>query len=158
MAVDHPGLFSVFVRQALLCYDMSIRAAKASAMEKKPMLGTWISAFISILLLVAGQSLLKYGLMRAGGVNFGGGEILRGLRTILTSPYIIVGFGAYGLSALLWLDVLSKLAISYAFPLVSMTYVVTLFVGKFFFGEVITWSRVVGVLTILVGVIFVARS
>lgn len=54
------------------------------------MLGTWISAAISIILLAAGQSMLKYGLMRAGGVNFGGGEILQGLRTMLTSPYIVI--------------------------------------------------------------------
>jgi multidrug transporter EmrE-like cation transporter len=127
-------------------------------MEKKAMLRTWISAIISIILLAAGQSLLKYGLMRAGGVNFGGGEIMRGMRIMLTSPYIMIGFAAYGFSALLWLDVLSKLEISIAFPLVSITYVITLFVGKFVFGDVITWSRVLGVTIIIVGVIFVARS
>jgi drug/metabolite transporter (DMT)-like permease len=70
----------------------------------------------------------------------------------------MIGFAAYGFSALLWLDVLSKLEISIAFPLVSITYVITLFVGKFVFGDVITWSRVLGVTIIIVGVIFVARS
>ncbi len=127
-------------------------------MEKKPMLRTYVVALVSIILLAAGQSLLKYGLMRAGGVNFGGGQIVQGLRTMLTSPHIIAGFIAYGVSALLWMDVLSKLQISIAFPLVSITYVITLLVGKFIFGDVITWGRVFGVLTIIVGVIFVARS
>ena len=115
-------------------------------------------ALVSILLLVLGQSLLKYGLVRIGGVNFAGGEIVQGVRAILTSPYLLLGFAAYGVSALLWLDVLSKLEISYAFPLVSLTYVITLFVGRFFFGEVITWMRVLGVLVIIGGVILVARS
>ena len=115
-------------------------------------------AFVSILLLAAGQSLLKYGLTRAGGVSFAGGEIAAGLRTIVTSPYIIMGFAFYGLSSFLWLDVLSKLEISYAFPLVSLTYVLTLFVGGVFFGEVITWVRVLGVLVIIAGVALVAQS
>ena len=119
---------------------------------------TFALALVSILLLVLGQSLLKYGLIRVGGVNFAGGQILHGLRAILTSPHLLLGFAAYGVSALLWLDVLSKLEISYAFPLVSLTYVITLFVGRFFFGEVITWVRVLGVLVIIGGVILVARS
>ncbi len=122
------------------------------------MLKTMIVALISIGLLVAGQTLLKYGLMRAGGVSFASGNIAHGLRVILTSPYLILGFAAYGVSALLWLDVLSKLDISYAFPLVSLTYVITLFVGRFLFHETITLSRILGVLVIIGGVILVARS
>ena len=127
-------------------------------MERQKMTKTVISAILSIALLAAGQSLLKYGLMRAGGVNFGGGDILKGFRTILTTPQIIMGFVCYGLSSLLWLDVLSKLDISLAFPLVSLTYVITLFVGGFFFGEVITLTRVLGVLVIVGGVALVAQS
>jgi len=122
------------------------------------MFKTMIVALISIGLLVAGQTLLKYGLTRAGGVSFASGNIMQGLRVIFTSPYLIMGFVAYGISALLWLDVLSKLDISYAFPLVSLTYVITLFVGRFLFHETVTWSRVVGVLVIIGGVILVARS
>lgn len=122
------------------------------------MLKTMIVALISIGLLVTGQTLLKYGLMRAGGVSFATGNIAHGLRVIFTSPYLMMGFAAYGVSALLWLDVLSKLDISYAFPLVSLTYVITLFVGRFLFHETITWPRVVGVLVIISGVILVARS
>lgn len=122
------------------------------------MIKTLFLAFVSILLLVAGQTSLKYGLTRAGGVNFAGGQIVSGLRTVLTDPYIIGGFLFYGLSAVLWLDVLSKLDISLAFPLVSLTYVFTLFIGKFLFDETITPTRVLGVLVIIAGVILVAQS
>ncbi len=127
-------------------------------MERQAMTKTLISAAISIALLATGQALLKYGLMRAGGVNFGGGELLKGFRTIVTTPTIILGFLCYGASSLLWLDVLSKLDISLAFPLVSLTYVITLFVGGLFFNEVITLTRVLGVLVIIGGVALVARS
>ena len=119
---------------------------------------TLVLAFVSILLLVAGQSFLKYGLTRVGGVNFAGGQVIAGLRTIVGSPHIVAGFIFYGLSSLIWLDVLSKLELSYAFPLVSLTYVFTLFVGGVFFGEAITWTRIAGVLVIISGVVLVARS
>jgi drug/metabolite transporter (DMT)-like permease len=58
----------------------------------------------------------------------------------------------------LWLDVLSKLDFSLAFPMVGLTYVFTLLIGRFFFGEQVGWERIVGVGLILAGVSFLVRS
>ena len=79
-------------------------------------------------------------------------------RKCVAVPYIFVGFGLYGVSAILWLEVLSKLDISVAFPMVSLTYIATLFVGRFLFNEPVNLCRVVGVLLICSGVFFVIQS
>ena len=119
---------------------------------------TIVLALICILLLAAGQSLLKVGLLKAGGVAFTGGQIWPSIRRILSVPHIVLGFFFYGISSGLWLDVLSKLELSVAFPMVSLTYVVTVAVGALFLDESVNLLRVVGVGLSCAGVFFVGRS
>ncbi len=120
------------------------------------MTGTLILGLISIMLLASGQTSLKYGLDAIGGVSLGDG--LDGFLKLFQTPWIIVGFGLYGISAILWLDVLSKLDFSLAFPMVGLTYVFTLLIGRFFFGETVGWERILGVALILGGLFFLVRS
>lgn len=120
------------------------------------MIGTFMLGLVSIMLLSAGQTSIKYGLIAVGGVNLADG--LAGLLRIFQTPWVIAGFFFYGVSAILWLDVLSKLDFSLAFPMVGLTYVFTLLIGRFFFGETFGWERVLGVALILSGVFFLIRS
>lgn len=120
------------------------------------MIGTLLLGLFSIMLLSAGQTSLKYGLTAIDGVSLSDG--LTGVFKLFQTPWVIVGFMLYGVSAILWLDVLSKLDFSLAFPLVGLTYVFTLLIGRYFFGETVGWERVVGVGFILFGVFFMIRS
>ena len=115
-------------------------------------------ALVSIVLLVSGQTLLKVGLNDIGGVSLFDGNPLGSLLGLFHTPWIIVGFACYGIAAILWLDVLSKLDFSLAFPLVSLTYVFSLVIGRFVFDETVGLSRIVGVLLILAGLFFIIRS
>ena len=126
--------------------------------ETRPMLIILIVAAIAILLLVAGQTSLKVGLNAVGGVSFLGGPLMENLAKMFSTPYIIMGFVFYGVSAILWLDVLSKLDFSFAFPMVSLTYVFALIIGRLVFHETVTWTRVGGVCFIIVGLFFIIRS
>ena len=118
----------------------------------------WISGFVSIGLLVAGQSLLKHGLNVAGGTSLLEHGIIGTLQRIVSQPFVPAGFVCYAVSSLLWLDVLSKLEISKAYPLVSLSYVFSLLIGLLVFRDHIGWIRLVGVGLICVGVALVAQS
>ena len=120
------------------------------------MIWTFVLALISIVLLSGGQTAIKYGLNSIGGVNLSEGIV--GLFKLLQTPWVIVGFVLYGISAILWLDVLSKLDFSLAFPMVGLTYVFTLLIGRFFFGEPVGWERMLGVGLIIFGIFFLIRS
>jgi drug/metabolite transporter (DMT)-like permease len=122
------------------------------------MLFTLLVALVAIILLVGGQTLLKLGLNDIGGVSLFGGDPIGSLLGLLRTPWIILGFACYGISAVLWLDVLSKLDFSLAFPMVSLTYVFSLVIGHFIFHETVGLGRVVGVLLIVSGLFFVVRS
>jgi len=115
-------------------------------------------AVICILLVVAGQTIMKLAIVRSGGMpvlEIGMGDLVR---KFMAAPYIFLGFGLYAVSAILWLQVLSKLDISVAFPMVSVTYIGTLFIGRFLFNEPVNFCRVVGVVLICSGVLFVIQS
>jgi len=117
-----------------------------------------IVALVAILLLVSGQTLLKVGLNDIGGVSLFDGNPVGSLLGLFRTPWIILGFVCYGISAILWLDVLSRLDFSLAFPMVSLTYVFALLIGRFIFHETVGLERILGVFFILCGLFFVIRS
>ena len=122
------------------------------------MVFTLLIALVAILLLVGGQTLLKLGLNEIGGVSLFGGNPVGSFLGLFRTPWIILGFLCYGVSSILWLDVLSKLDFSLAFPLVSLTYVFSQIIGHLLFHETIGWQRILGVVLILGGLFFVVRS
>jgi drug/metabolite transporter (DMT)-like permease len=115
-------------------------------------------ALCSIGLLVIGQTMLKYGLGQVGGVHFVGGDLRTNLQRLLSTPYVTLGLLFYGIAAVLWLDVLSVMEFSRAFPMVALTYVFSLVIGSVLFQETVTIWRVLGVALIVLGVGLVARS
>jgi drug/metabolite transporter (DMT)-like permease len=122
----------------------------------RPMIGTILLGLVAIVLLSAGQTAMKGGLNQIGGYRLADG--FTGLLRLFRTPWLIVGFVLYGLSSILWLEVLSKLDFSLAFPLVSLTYVFTLLIGRYVFHEAIGWERMVGVGLILSGIFFLVKS
>jgi len=122
-------------------------------------LRTYGVVVICLLLLVAGQTLLKVGLLKIGGTSFlGGGALAANVAKVFSTPYIALGFVMYGCSAILWMDVLSRLDLSVAMPLVSLTYIIALIMGAFFFHEPVGWQRIGGVIFICFGLFFIVRS
>ena len=120
------------------------------------MAGTIILGLVAIMLLSVGQAFLKIGLNHIGGISLNKGVV--DLLKIFRTPWVMIAFACYGLSIILWLDVLSKLDFSMAFPMVGSTYVFILLIGHFFFKETIGWDRMVGTGFILLGIFFLVRS
>ena len=101
--------------------------------------------------MVAGQSLWKIGLDRAGGMQ------LHNMFQLLTSPLIITGIMLYGAATIVWLAILSRLPLSVAYPLQSLAYVLGMFVAYYLFHETIPFHRWVGICVIIIGVFIVSR-
>ena len=119
------------------------------------MIKTIMLGLLAIMLLSAGQTSIKTGLNDIGGVSLAN---VASFFKLFQTPWVIVGFACYGLSSVLWLDVLSKLDFSLAFPMVALTYIFTLLIGHFFFQETIGLDRILGVSLIIFGVFFLAKS
>ena len=79
------------------------------------------------------------------------------LRSILT-PWVFTGFLCYGLSSLLYLVALSRLDLSYAYPLVALGYVIVTVLAWRLLGETVPLMRVAGLAIICLGVLVLALS
>ena len=80
------------------------------------------------------------------------------LKSIFTQWQVTAGFVCYGLSSLLYLIALSRLPLSYAYPMVALSYVVVRFLSWRFLGETIPMMRAAGLAVVCLGVIIVALS
>jgi multidrug transporter EmrE-like cation transporter len=116
-----------------------------------------ILAIISVFLGAAGQICVKFG-ARALELDFSGGHLWSSLWLMVSNIPIMTGLLLYGTSFILWVKVLSKLDLSYAYPLVSLGYVMIVLFSYFFFHESITAFRLLGICLIIAGVLVVAQS
>jgi len=53
---------------------------------------------------------------------------------------------------------LSRVDLSFAYPFLSVSYVLVLLAGYFWFGEAVNAYRIIGITLICFGTLFVARS
>lgn len=116
----------------------------------------YIFLVISILLAVAGQLLMKNGMNHFEGISVN--QFATSIIGILFNPWVLSGLFSFGISAIFWLYVLSKLDLSLAYPMVSTAYVLTALASWFLFKENITIIRWVGIITICFGVFLISRS
>ncbi|KAJ51586.1 multidrug transporter EmrE-like cation transporter [Clostridium tetanomorphum] len=116
-----------------------------------------VQILVSVFLGALGQILVKVGAVNLN-LNFSSGYLVSSLVSILKNIPVMSGIISYGLSFLLWIKVLSKVELSYAYPMVSLGYVLVMLFSYFIFKENITPLRILGIAFIILGVILVARS
>jgi drug/metabolite transporter (DMT)-like permease len=80
-----------------------------------------------------------------------------GFRAVMVTPAVWFGLALFGLSALVWLSVLSRAALSFAYPFAALTYVVIV-LYDFLRGEPTGGLRWGGVALIVAGIILVSRT
>jgi multidrug transporter EmrE-like cation transporter len=114
---------------------------------------------ISVWLSALAQISLKMGMSGGGVVNaLNEGGILQIATSIIQSGWILTGFFLYVVGAILWLFVLARVEVSYAYPFVGIGFIFTMVLGKIFLGDQITVIRITGALVVIIGLAMVARS
>lgn len=113
---------------------------------------------ISVLLNTGAQLLLKAGVSRMGTLEFAWPKLISTGYDIAMNPFIVTGLFIYVISVVLWLLVLARVEVSFAYPMISLGYVLNAITAYYLFGESLSISRMLGILVILCGVYLVARS
>jgi multidrug transporter EmrE-like cation transporter len=62
------------------------------------------------------------------------------------------------LASLTWIAALSKFELSFAYPFMSLSFVLVFALSWYFFGETFTWAKVVGLALIVAGVTISVRN
>ena len=113
---------------------------------------------ISVSLSIIGQLILKRGMSDLGPVSLTSRGIFEIVWSIATNPFVVVGMVIFAASVLCWLIGLSRVQLSYAYPFISLSYVVILAASYFILGEQLSFLRIAGVAVICLGVLLVSFS
>jgi len=122
----------------------------------------WIVALfllIAISLGAFGQVSLKHGMSKQQALGRPGlGFVPKIVRAVFT-PYVFLGFVLYAVSSMFWLVVISPSgwALSYAYPMVALSYVAVVLLSRVLFKEAVTPLQWLGILLMCSGLALVAR-
>jgi multidrug transporter EmrE-like cation transporter len=119
--------------------------------------------FIPLILFVVltnflSQILLKKGMTDIGEFDLSGSGLWNIASTVSTNWAVIAGLLVMVVSMASHLVVLSRVEISYAYPFLGLSFVLTAFYGYYFLDETVTIWRSVGVLLIVAGVAVIAKT
>lgn len=112
---------------------------------------------ISVLLNCSAQILMRKGMLVNGEVN-GLQGLLLSIPSMLTNLFLWGAMLCYAISIVTWMAVLSRVEVSYAYPFLSIGYVLSAVAGYFWFAESISPIRILGIIVICIGVILISRS
>lgn len=114
---------------------------------------------ISVSFSIAGQVALKAAMNRVGRI--GGDEIAAAGDTIARAarePRLWLGLFLFGISALFWLIVLSRVPLSVAYPIVGISYILIVLLGRFMLHEHVPALRWLGVVVVAAGIAIIGLS
>lgn len=108
---------------------------------------------MSVIASVAGQFFLKAGALKLGKVDIG--NVVSHIFRMITTTELVIGLFCYGLGAIAYILLLTRVNLSVAGPSVSLVYVFSILLGYFIFKETIPLTRLFGLSFIVAGVILV---
>lgn len=121
-------------------------------------LHTFLIVITGVLLNAFAQLSLKAGTNQIGEISLKVNSIYEILLKVGFQPFILLGLSLYVFSVAIWIIALSKVPVSIAYPMLSIGYIVNLFLAYLLFGELITGQKILGITVIIIGVYILAKA
>lgn len=112
----------------------------------------------TVLTNAAAQIMLKAGMTRVGAFAFESGEVASAAVRTMFNPLVMLGMCTFVVSMASHLIVLSRVDLSFAYPFLSLAYVVATAYAFFVFQEDVSAMRLAGIALICAGTFFIAQS
>jgi drug/metabolite transporter (DMT)-like permease len=129
--------------------------------EKKGQTMLYGLILLSVLIAALAQLTLKHGMTqvtRHGAAPLELAVPVETLRRVVTNVSVLGGLSLFVVSAAIWLVVLSKVSLSFAYPFVSLTYVLILLFDRLVLHDRVSLTRWAGVALIVGGIILISRT
>jgi drug/metabolite transporter (DMT)-like permease len=111
----------------------------------------------SVLLNAGGQLLMRKGMLCIGEVS-SVYSLMKVLPQMVTSIYLWLSLFSYGVSIIIWMIVLSRVEVSFAYAFSSLGYIFVMFMSMLLLKEHLSIMRIIGVGIVSLGIILVTRS
>lgn len=106
----------------------------------------------------AAQLLLKYGMISLGSISFSSETLIQRMFQIIFNPWVFAGLTTFVISMASHLYVLSKVDLSFAYPFLSLAYVMVALLAWWLFNEDLGTLKIAGIIFICIGTILIAQS
>jgi drug/metabolite transporter (DMT)-like permease len=106
---------------------------------------------LSLIAGVSGQFFLKTGALKLGKLT--ASNAFNHVMSIATTPELVIGLACYGIGAVLYILLLTRVKLSVLAPAVALQYIFSVLIGHFVFRESIPLVRVFGMAFIICGVV-----
>ncbi|MBV4396249.1 EamA family transporter [Advenella alkanexedens] len=114
--------------------------------------------FATIAFTVYGQLILKWRMVQLGEMPVASAAKLKFLIMAVFDPAIFSGFFAAFLASLAWMAAMTKFELSYAYPFMSLNFVIVLLLSAWLLHEPITMNKTIGMVLIVVGTVIASRT
>ncbi|MCU0830720.1 MAG: EamA family transporter [Rhizobiaceae bacterium] len=117
----------------------------------------------TVLTNAAAQIMLKQGMTNLSAVTFGAlsftpDTLVGKVGMALLNPWVIAGLTTFVISMASHMYVLSKVELSFAYPFLSLAYVLVAIAAWSFFGEDLNAYRIAGIGLICAGTVLIAQG
>ena len=116
----------------------------------------------TVLTNAAAQMLLKQGMLSLGPISLGDGsmamKVFNLIVNVVFNPWVFAGLTVFVISMASHLFVLSKVDLSFAYPFLSLAYVVVAVLAWMFFKEDLGAWKIAGIAFICIGTILIAQG
>ncbi len=113
---------------------------------------------LSVLTTIAGQLLLKKA-TSSQRLSFDMSNLFPSLLALATNPFLLAWVLFAGISAALWIYVLSRFELSFAFPIsTTLSYILILVLSWWLFGEQMSIMRWIGIGLMCAGIFMTYQS
>ena len=114
---------------------------------------SYFYVFLTIALTVYGQLVIKWQVTDAGAFPENFGDKLWFLLQLMLNPWVLSAFAAALLASIAWMAAMTKLELSHAYPLTSLTFVLVLALSPVFFHEALSALKIVGMVLVVLGIV-----
>jgi len=114
--------------------------------------------FSTVIFTVYSQLIMRWQVSLAGELPQEFSGKFQYVGSLLLNPWVLSGVVSTFLAGVSWMLAMTKFEVSYAFPFVSLNYVLILFASFFIFNEQLTMAKLIGTVIVAIGIIVVAKG
>jgi len=117
---------------------------------------TILVILLSVVLNAAAQLLIRVSVR--DGIAISSSDTVHDLLALVFRPTLLAATSCFVLSLVSWVYVLSRAETSFAYPFLSLGFVMVAVIGHFFLDEAISAQRMAALLLIMSGILVLSRS
>ena len=112
----------------------------------------------TILFTVYSQLIIRWQVSQAGALPVDSISRVQFFVNLFSNPWVLSSIFATLFAGVSWMLAMTRFEISYAYPWVSLNFVLVPIFGFFLFDESFNFAKVLGTILVIVGIVIIAQS